>query len=1349
MSVTEKLMAPGQFNLTLDKSITPNTIVNSIDAWGQIVIVPADLNVNEFSDATLLDAASYVGIVYSLELGEEDSVNIYGQGLTAYLGDSDTRGMPISETGGNSGVRSYSGSTLENVLDHTGTPKGLLRDEAGNQGAIRKGTITEPSGTYTGKHYTESALKAIKYVCQDLGVEFKISTTGYLDAGPVGSIFSGHSSDPTSIIVRDASGEDPNIDGIATTSLLAQYDASEFVSQVELIANKYGAEANIGNATASTIPYKDLFGNNLKRIQYVSDPQTQGTSKTDRATSYLNELNTVKKTLNVSLEEYDISGDFVVGDKIFIYDPDIGFVDTEADKTLDGRSSLFEAVYQGQVLNPTKIRILGITWPVKQGYGVFYRDKDGNYTELTDYCVFEEGDVQLEIGDVAPTIGESLGFSGYTVDQTGSPDKSVPGQPTDSNGNVGLNTVAGTYSDGNGISKAFIKVTWNQPNNTDGSSITDGAYYRLRYRVVQDTDGNNIIDSTDTQVTEYIYSTVDFGTREFIIYDLSPNTYYEIGVQAIDTAGFDSAFSTVSSIQTPSDAGAPNKPDGFATIASNPLRVQFIHNLGQAKDNDGNAVSPVVNFTLAKDLDHLNIHASTTQGFNLNYNSTTKKVTSSGFKIGELVATSAHIQNGIAAVGYIDLDNASTHYFRVTAVDSSGNESEPSDEQSGNAELVNTSHIANLAVTNALIANAAITNLKVADVSADKLTAGTISGQEIILNVSGDTGNDSSIRSSNYSAGSAGWKINSDGVAEFQNATIRGSLNASDITSGTLSSDRLDTDFIAVGGAASDVNSGSTTIDGDNITTGTITTGQLNFSPLENGDAITSGSVGGITINAANIQSNYSAGTSGFLIESDGDAFFNSVTVNNPIITLGKASSDQSGASASSLKLGDGVLYNIDDSGINKLVSTKTFVVSPDGTEDDPSIAIRGQYAEMGFFVDQPLTGVSRMQITNGSDNVALWSTADSSFTVPDKLVLGGTLQAGGGVGSSGQVLQSTGNGVQWANSQGHTHNATVLTVDSHSHNSTNTVLNTNTSFTGMVNHIAETVGNSGTAHGLTLADVTTLGNTNVLTNATHSHGTNNINAITSNYNNNVTAYNTAFSAAGAFNLYNTINSALNNKANNSALHNSHNYFTNADVVGSHHSHNGYVSSNTFNSHTGSASAHGQYVYYNDYLNHISNFNSHTGSNNAHGIGNKANNADFVAHLNLYHGGSDERLKTNITDTSFGLEYIKTLRPVDYEFTSSVADEYFGTEDSHNKDEFLKPEHGFIAQEVRTATFDNHASNNAFGGLGYKQALEGDTLENVQTLDLQMFIGPLVKAVQELSDKIDLLEARVDELEGV
>ena len=360
MSVTQKLMAQGGFTLSLNKADTPNTVINTIDAWGHIVIVPADLNPQEYSDSTLLSAASYVGIVESLELGLEEDVQITGTGLVSYLGDSETRGMPISQSGGQSGVRSYKNKSLEDTLDSTGTPKGLLRLEDGSQGPIRKGTITEPtdSSTYTGKHYTESALKAIRYVCQDLDVEFKIDTQGYLSAGPKESLFSGHTTDPTSIIVRDGSGQDPNIDGINTTSLVAQFNAAEFVSSVELIASKYGKEANIGSASASSVPYKDLFGSNLVRTQYVSDPGTQGTSKNERATAYLNELNLVKKTINVSLEEYDIDGDFEVGDKIFIFDPDIGFMDTEADRIEDGRSSLFETIYQGQVLNPTKIRVL-------------------------------------------------------------------------------------------------------------------------------------------------------------------------------------------------------------------------------------------------------------------------------------------------------------------------------------------------------------------------------------------------------------------------------------------------------------------------------------------------------------------------------------------------------------------------------------------------------------------------------------------------------------------------------------------------------------------------------------------------------------------------------------------------------------------------------------------------------------------------------------------------------------------------------------------------------------------------------------------------------------------------------
>ena len=1335
-------MAQGGFTLSLNKQDTPNTVINTVDAWGHIVIVPADLNPQEYSDSTLLSAASYVGIVESLELGLEEDVQITGTGLVSYLGDSETRGMPISQSGGQSGVRSYKNKTLEDTLDSTGTPKGLLRLENGSQGPIRKGTITEPtdSSTYTGKHYTESALKAIRYVCQDLDVEFKIDTQGYLSAGPKESLFSGHTTDPTSIIVRDGSGQDPNIDGINTTSLVAQFNAAEFVSSVELIASKYGKEANIGSASASSVPYKDLFGSNLVRTQYVSDPGTQGTSKNERATAYLNELNLVKKTINVSLEEYDIDGDFEVGDKIFIFDPDIGFMDTEADRIEDGRSSLYETIYQGQVLNPTKIRVLGITWPIKQGYGVFYRDKDGNYTELTDYCMWESGDVQIEIGDVAPTISEQLGFSGYTVDSVGGPDKSIPDQPVNAQGNNGIDTLVGTYSDGNGVSKAFIKITWGEPNNTDGTSINDGAYYRIRWRVVQDTDGNNIIDENDNQATDFVYSNVDFDTRQFIIYDLSPNTYYSVGVQTVDLSGFTSDYSSVASLQTPSDAGAPNKPDGFATIASNPLRVQFIHNLGQAKDSNGNAVSPVVNFTLAKDLSHLNIYASTTQGFDLQYNSTTKKVTQTGFKIGELVATSAHIQNEIAAVGYIDLDNGDTHYFRVTAVDSSGNESEPSDEQTGNADLVDSANIANLAVTNALIANAAITDLKVADVSAGKVTAGTISGQTIILDASGDTGNDSIIKSSNYSAGSTGWAITSDGTAEFRNATIRGSLNASDITAGTLSSDRLDTSFIAVGGAASDVNSGSTTIDGGNITTNSITTNQLNFTPFQDGDDLTSGSLGGITIDSDNIRTTNYSSNAGFRIESDGDAFFNDVTARGTIsgtvdtsLSGGSNGIIQSSTGANRVKIGAALgaaidfIYSSGTRGIIEAVGTDTFRIYGYEAGDDIQIFAGG------------LSGQGDMELKAEGLTLSGSPNANMSIYTPvsTRLVLSGD------PGTAGQVLQSNANGMSWEDGTGHTHGnlsfpnaGTVLSSSNHSHGTPLESSHENAS-NPHDNYLQESDHNANNSAHSSFLTNSNHSHTNVLTNTNHDHDDIPSGTILTvgnhSHNTNAIAY-TNF-------IGNNIAAQSHNHSFSTSTHGNEAHYVNYGTGNSNLGQHGN-NSHSVNYGTGNSNLTNQNVD----QSHGTHFFSH--NNNMH-------NVNFVtsSHVHINAQAHDTRMLQVNANSVPGLNVINRINPVTANFTSAYGDVISQYDSS--VPEVLQNRYRLTYQDVKQAFEDDGHNTDDIAyfveDLDYVESEakvdlpEGETMKGLMDGELEPV---LVQAIKDLSAKIETLETRIATLEG-
>ena len=68
-------------------------------------------------------------------------------------------------------------------------------------------------------------------------------------------------------------------------------------------------------------------------------------------------------------------------------------------------------------------------------------------------------------------------------------DKTVPNAPSN------LTQVAGTYTDGNGVSKAFIKLSWTQPTNSDGSTIIDGSIYRIRFKAKADSLSNNITDS--------------------------------------------------------------------------------------------------------------------------------------------------------------------------------------------------------------------------------------------------------------------------------------------------------------------------------------------------------------------------------------------------------------------------------------------------------------------------------------------------------------------------------------------------------------------------------------------------------------------------------------------------------------------------------------------------------------------------------------------------------------------------------------------------------------------------------------------------------------------------------------
>jgi hypothetical protein len=135
---------------------------------------------------------------------------------------------------------------------------------------------------------------------------------------------------------------------------------------------------------------------------------------------------------------------------------------------------------------------------------------------------------------------------------------------------------------------------------------------------------------------------------------------------------------------------------------------------------------------------------------------------------------------------------------------------------------------------------------------------------------------------------------------------------------------------------------------------------------------------------------------------------------------------------------------------------------------------------------------------------------------------------------------------------------------------------------------------------------------------------------------------------------------------------------------------------------------------------------------------------------------SDERLKKNITNQTLGLDFINDLRTVKYNWKASAeldandaqlahlreADDDGNIINHMNTDVLL---HNFIAQEVKAAL--DTAGVSEFGG--WKEDQYG-----VQSVSREMFVIPLVKAVQELSTALDAavsantaLAARVKTLE--
>jgi len=116
---------------------------------------------------------------------------------------------------------------------------------------------------------------------------------------------------------------------------------------------------------------------------------------------------------------------------------------------------------------------------------------------------------------------------------------------------------------------------------------------------------------------------------------------------------------------------------------------------------------------------------------------------------------------------------------------------------------------------------------------------------------------------------------------------------------------------------------------------------------------------------------------------------------------------------------------------------------------------------------------------------------------------------------------------------------------------------------------------------------------------------------------------------------------------------------------------------------------------------------------------------------------SDARDKADIQDTVIGLDFIKTLRPVDFRW--DYREDYnWGEKDGSKKRSRFH--HGLIAQEVAVAC---SFLNVDFGGLQDHSKSGG---KDVLSIGYEELIAPMIKAIQELTAKVESLENQLSNL---
>jgi hypothetical protein len=327
-----------------------------------------------------------------------------------------------------------------------------------------------------------------------------------MDVGTVGTLYRSvaDGDTPAAVVARDFGGRDPQIVGIRA-DINTDIDWEDYVSKVVVLGQEAGDDGSTG-------PFRKPYGPFITWTRVVVDPNAPDGYASAIAASIYDQLPHAtegRREVKVTTDLYDVAGDMVLGDDIYVWDPDNGISDTT-----------YQTHYQGQLIFPAVMRLIGYRWPIKRGMGVYLRTSnasptDPTYENITPYVEFEPDDAPatLELGAASRLLRSdaygNLVTASPNVQQTPWLEYTPTWTGSGGNPSIGNGTIKGYY-------KRDGTTLYLRGRIIMGSTTTYGTG---EWRVSLPSSASTAGATSEYQVGAGM--AVDTGTRSYGVYPVS------------------------------------------------------------------------------------------------------------------------------------------------------------------------------------------------------------------------------------------------------------------------------------------------------------------------------------------------------------------------------------------------------------------------------------------------------------------------------------------------------------------------------------------------------------------------------------------------------------------------------------------------------------------------------------------------------------------------------------------------------------------------------------------------------------------------------------------------------------